>query len=1032
MRNCLWKMWLVAGVLLVSLVVMDSLAVGADDFKLPDTVRFDRDIKPIFSNTCFVCHGPDEKARKAKLRLDVRDVAIASRKDVRAIVPGKPSESEAYYLISEAAADEQMPPADFNKQLTPRQIALVKKWIEQGAAYGKHWAFVPPKRPVAPKVQLSSRVHNPIDSFAFAKLEREKLTPSAVADKYTLIRRVTLDLTGLLPTPAEVDAFVIDTSEKAYEKVVDRLLASPRYGEHMARHWLDVGRYADTNGYQYDRQRNQWVWRDWVIHAFNTNKPFDQFTIEQLAGDLVPNATDQTRLATGFNRNHPITIEGGVIEEEYRTEYVIDRVVTNTTAWMGLTFICARCHDHKYDPISQDDFYSFMAFFNQMPERGINAFSPKLRVASPLATGATKGLDAKIAAVQKTINAEMARVGVRAAAQWEARVRSELVNQWKVITPKSVKSTGGATMTKLPDHSIFATGKKPANDVYEIEFVVGTKPLRSVRLEALTHASHANKSTGRGSNGNFVLTEFEVAVAPANAKVKAYKNVKIIRAEADYQQKGYPIALAIDGKRGRAGWAVDGNTKIENRTAVFTTGSAIVPGSRVRIRMIHEFGGMHHIGRFRLAATSGDHAAVPLAVQSLMAVEVKKRTAAQKTQLKSYLTGRFGSPALAKALATVSQLQLERTAATSSVPDTMVLTEKPGMRKTFVLDRGEYDKPLKHREVQARVPLAIGSLPNGAPANRLALAKWLVAKDQPLTARVTVNRYWQRLFGTGLVKTTEDFGSQGDYPSHPQLLDWLAVDFMESGWDVKALMKTMVTSATYRQSSRITPTMFLRDPENRMLARGPRLRMDAEVIRDSALALSGKLGERIGGASVFPYHPKGLWLEINNRPGYSSTYKQDTGLKLYRRSMYTFWKRTVPPPTMATFDAPEREFCVVRRSRTNTPLQAFVMMHDPQFVEAARNMAERMMKEGGDSVEKRLAYGFKLVLSRPESVRETTLVRDMFNQRLAQYSKDADAAKKLLSVGESARDQTLNLAEHAAYMQVARLLLNLSEFLTKG
>ncbi len=1003
---------------------------AADGYDLPEKVRFNRDIRPIFSHTCFVCHGPDKNKRKARLRLDVREDALADRKGTSPIVPGDPDSSEAYQLIIEPDPDDRMPPAEFNKQLTPRQIALVKKWIQQGAVYEKHWSFIPPKRPAAPEVKHADRVRNPIDTFVFVRLEREGLSPSAEADRRTLIRRVTLDLTGLLPTSAEVDAFVKDKSEEAYEMVVDKLLASPRYGEHMTRYWLDAARYADTSGYQYDRERRQWVWRDWVIHALNTNKPFDRFTIEQIAGDLLPDATDQTRLATGFHRNHPITIEGGVIDEEYRTEYVIDRVVTTSTVWLAQTFLCARCHDHKYDPISQDDFYSFYSFFNNVPERGLNGFDPKRKIASPLTDGRATELDRRIAETQKSFDAAAKNANVTPA-RFEAKLRAEFERQWQSLAFTQMLSTGGATLKQLPDRRVLATGSKPASDTYEVTFTVNARELRAIRLEALTHRSHANKSTGRGSNGNFVLSEFEVWAAAASGD--AFTRMKIGRAEADYAQKNYPISAAIDGTGGRTGWAVDGNTKHENRTAIFTLTESIGVGSTVRVRMVHEYGGSHQIGHFRLSKSADGRTPTPLSVMNTVMTPPNKRNAKQKAALQNYLIGRYGGPELARLSGELSRLRADRERTTDKVPETMVLTEMPKPRQAYVLERGEYDKPIKERPVTAGVPVALGVLRGEAPKNRLGLAQWLVARDQPLTARVTVNRYWQQLFGVGLVKSSEDFGAQGDWPSHPELLDWLAVEFMDNGWDIKAILKTIVMSSTYRQSSHVTRAMQGRDPENRLLARGPRLRLDGEVIRDAALGVAGLLDEKIGGPSVYPYHPKGLWLETNNRKGYSRPYPHPMHREqLYRRSMYTFWKRTVPPPSLSTFDAPEREYCVVRRSRTNTPLQAFVMLHDPQFVEAARHLGERMIKDGGNSIEKRIAHGFMLVTSRDPHGGEMALLSTAFDQRLAQYKQDAAAAKKLLSVGESARDESLDLAEHAAYTQVARLLLNLSEFVTKG
>jgi len=752
--------------------------------------------------------------------------------------------------------------------------------------------------------------------------------------------------------------------------------------------------------------------------------PFDQFTIQQMAGDLLPDATDQTRLATGFHRNHPITIEGGVIDEEYRTEYVMDRVVTTSTAWMGMTFLCARCHDHKYDPISQKDFYSFYAFFNNVPERGLNGFAPKAKIASPLLNSQREAAEQRIAEAERKLQGLLAEDDPFAA--WEKNLHGT-EHTWSPIEPARAVSTGGATLTPLEDGSLRVGGKNPAVDTYELTFTAGA-PLQAIRLEALTDEELVNQSVGRGSNGNFVLAEFEVA---AGDSAEALRPATVASAAADYQQSGYPAAAAIDGKHGRSGWAVDGNTRIAASTIVFTLAEAIPAGATVRLRMVHTWGGSHTIGRFRLSATAESPLTPEIA--TIIETEPDKRTEAEIKNLRQFLVQRFGNPKEKAAYAELSAAKAELSGLSANFPETMILAEMGKPRQAYVLDRGEYDKPRKDEPVTPAVPAAMGQLPEGAPANRLGLAQWLVARDNPLTARVTVNRYWGQLFGTGLVETVEDFGAQGEYPSHPDLLDWLAVEFVESGWDRKHLLKQIVMSNTYRQSSVVSPAAHASDPKNRLVARGPRFRLDAEVIRDTALQVSGLLDKQIGGRSVFPYHPQGLWLEINNRPGYSRAYPHQTAADhLYRRSMYTYWKRTVPPPSMATFDAPEREFCVVRRSRTNTPLQAFVMLHDPQFVEAARHLAARMIRTGGDTPDARLAYGFEVCTGRQPREAELALLQQTYQDRLAQYGSDPEAAEKLLSIGETPRDNSLNLAEHAAMTSAARLLLNLSEFLTKG
>ncbi len=993
------------------------VAIGAAD----EPVRFNRDIRPILSEKCLSCHGPDEKQRKAKLRLDVEASAVE-----HAIVAGKPDQSELISRITSEDDETRMPPRDSGKELNAEEIALMRRWIAEGAKYEGHWSFIPPEKSGLPSVSDPAWPRSPIDRFVLARLDAEKLRPSREADRYVWIRRVSLDLTGLPPTIQDVNAFVRDTSENAFEKVVDRLLKSERFGEHMSRHWLDAARYADTNGYQYDLEREQWVWRDWVIHALNSNMPFDQFTVEQLAGDLLPGATDQQRLATAFHRNHPITIEGGVVDEEYRTEYVVDRVVTTSTVWLGLTMTCCRCHDHKYDPISQPEFYSFFSFFNNVPERGLNGFDPKLKVDSPLQTAQSKKMRDELATAESTFRKLWDKNGEQLSKR-EQELTETVANQWAVVVPQERKSLGGATLTVQPDQSILATGKNPVTETYEL-ILKCDSPVHAIRLEALTDPSFVSNSTGRGFNGNFVLSEFQIAVAGADST--DFTNVKIAKAEADYSQNNYGIAKTIDGTIDQSGWAVDGNTKFENRTAVFTPEKPISPETvkKLRVQMHHRYGGSHHIGRFRISLASQPVQVVPADIAAMLKFDAARRTVEQSLRLNEYLASRFGDSDLQAAIASVLSLRA-RLAASSNVPATMVMAEMPTPRKTRVLFRGEYDKP--RDEVEPGTPAALPAMPDGFPRNRIGLARWMTMPGHPLTARVAVNRFWQLLFGVGIVKSAEDFGSQGEWPSHPELLDWLAVDFVESGWNTKGLLKQIVLSATYRQTSRITPEFLERDPENRLLARGPRLRLDAETIRDSALSASGLLSSQIGGPSAFPYHPSGLWQEINNRPGYSRTYKQDSGDALYRRSVYTFWKRTVPPPSMAAFDAPEREFCIVRRSRTNTPLQAFVMLHDPQFVEAARRLGRRMLTEGGSTNQKRIEYGFRLCCARPPTDRELTVLTGLLDNRLKQYRDDASAAAQIVGVGDSPRDVDLDPAELAAWTTIGRVMFNLSEFVTK-
>ncbi len=992
-------------------------------------VSFSRDIRSILSNSCYQCHGPDSKQRKAGLRLDEeRDSRVELKSGARAVVPGNLEESELVHRITTNDEDDRMPPLDFKKQLSKMQIDLLRQWIREGGDYEKHWSYIPPKAASLPRVKQTSWPHNAIDHFVLKRLEAEGLKPSPKVDRATLLLRVTFDLTGLRPSLAELNAFLADDSPDAYQKVVDHLLASPRYGEHLGRYWLDAARYADTNGYQYDTHRDMWPWRDWVINAYNRNLPFDQFTIEQLAGDLLPNATLDQKIATGFNRNHPITIEGGVIDEEYRTEYVIDRVTTTAQVWMGLSFICARCHEHKYDPIPQKEFYQFFAFFNQVPEKGNSGFSPKIKVPSP----GLAHVQTELAAAQKKLDAQETFI-TAAQTEWEKNLKiNPSTSVWSVIKPTKVTGGEGTTFTPLPDMSTLAGGKSPINEIYDILLHTEETGITAIRLECLKHESMPHGGAGRAYNSNFVLSEFELEISNPDTEQKP-ERIKFRQAVADYSQNNFNIAASIDGNKD-TGWAVDGPTKKENRVAMYLAEKPFGhgPGADMRIRMHFNYPNIvHAIGRFRFAISTDPMPKLKLGegIPEVAALPTAKRTSQQKKRLRQHFLSTDAPPQIKEPYMHLQKLQAEIKRLQTQSISTMVMQDMPNPRKTHLLFRGKYDE--KREEVTAGTPAFLPSMPNDAPMNRLGLARWLVSKRHPLTARVAVNREWQRLFGIGIVKTTEEFGAQGDWPSHPKLLDWLAVHFMNSGWDTKALLKLIVTSATYRQSSSTTPELLVRDQANLLLARGPRHRLDAEIVRDNALAVSGLLVEKIGGPSVFPYHPKGLWLELNNRPNYSRTYKQDKGEKLYRRSVYTYWKRTVPPPSMATFDAPEREFCLVRRSRTNTPLQAFVMLHDPQFVEAARHLAERMMS-ASDNPDSCIEHGFRLATSRLPNNKEKVVLHRLFRERLLFYRKDTKAAKAVLSVGESIRKVNLSEPEQAAWTTVARALLNLSETISKN
>lgn len=996
-------------------------------------LRFNRDIRPILADRCFKCHGPDSQTREAGLRLDQLEAATSELDSgERAIVPGNVGESELVRRIRSTDPDLQMPPPDSGKQLSAGERDRLETWIRQGARYEPHWAFVPPRRPEPPPVSVPTWPVNPIDRFVLARIEAAGLNPSPEATREKLIRRVAFDLTGLPPSPEEVSEFLRDTTPEAYGRMVDRYLASPSYGEHLARTWLDLARYADSNGYQYDTERQQWVWRDWVIAAFNRNMPFDQFTIEQLAGDLLPNATPQQRLATGFNRNHGVTIEGGVIDEEYRTEYVIDRVVTTGSTWLGLTLLCARCHDHKFDPISQREFYQFMAFFNQVPERGLNGFEPQERIPSPLASERLQQYERQLEQLRTEL--ETARRESEAEfIAWAERILARPAPAWELLRPTQLHSSGGTTLTLLEDQSFLASGANPQQDVYEMTARTEATGLTAVRLEALTDPSLPGGGPGRHANSNFVLSEFELtAISLRDPAVS--RPVKFIRAEADYSQVNYEVAKAIDGTvAGNSGWAVDGPTRKEPATALFIAAEpfGFDGGTQLQFRLRHEASfATHGIGRPRLAVTTQPASEVslgglPQPIRALLDRPWRELSTDEQSQLRRYYLEEH-SPRGKALFAEIARVEQERQ---NAFPPTMIMRELDQPRQTFVLNRGQYDQPTT--AVSAGVPKILGSLAADQKSDRLALARWLVSPEHPLTARVAVNRIWQRLFGVGLVKTSEDFGLQGELPSHPELLDWLATEYIRSGWDTKALYRLILASSTYRQSSDVGREAYLRDPDNRLIARGPRFRLEAEEVRDAALAVSGLLVRQVGGPSVYPYQPPGLWTELNNRPGYSTEYPEGKGEQLYRRSVYSFWKRTVPLPMLKILDAPDREVCTLQRSRTNTPLQALLLWNAPQFVEAAKHLAQQMLAAAAAGQGDPAAHGFELVTGRKATADELALLREHFAAEHLRFSADEAAARELLGVGASPPPQSLPLAESAAWTSVARLLLNLDEFITK-
>ncbi|MBI3821389.1 MAG: DUF1553 domain-containing protein [Planctomycetes bacterium] len=1003
-------------------------------------IDYSRDIRPILSENCFVCHGPDESQRKAKLRLDTRDGALAKlRGGGHAIVPGKTGDSALVQRILAADPTERMPSLKTNKKLTPKQIDLLKRWIDEGAPYAQHWAFVTPKRLDVPDVKRQGWARNAVDLFILARLEKEGLQPSPEADRTTLIRRLALDLTGLPPTLAEIDAFLNDKGADAYERVVDRYLASPHYGERMAVDWLDAARFADTHGYHIDAGRDMSRWREWVIDSFNNDLPFDQFTIEQLAGDLLPNATTEQRIASGFNRNHMINFEGGAIPEEYLNNYIVDRVNTTATVWLGLTMICSQCHDHKYDPIAQREFYQMYAYFNNVPENGLDGSrgnaAPMIKAPSKRQLEAIAKLDADIKDREKSLLAPSPKTDSFQTAWEKTALDTQIV--WKTLEPTEVKSAGGAKLTRQPDGSILASGANPATETYTLQAKVDLASITAIRLEALPDASFKASGPGRSENGNFVLT---------NVKAHADKTPLVLKkATASFEQKDFPVAHAIDGDP-KTGWAIYPNVgkPIE---AVFSFAPIAKPASlTIRFEFQSQFS-QHQFGRFRVSITDAANphgkSSIPANIAAILKTSADQRTDQQKSELRQYYRTEVATDA-AEIRAEILRLRKTKSDLEAAGASTMVMQELPKPRDTFMLIRGEYNK--KGAKVSAGVPAFLPPLPKDAPNNRLGFARWLADPSHPLMSRVIVNRYWQMFFGTGLVKTVEDFGAQGELPSHPELLDWLAVEFMQpsaaplgsgakKNWSVRDFVRMIVTSSTYRQSSVVTKEHLNKDPENRLLARAPRYRLQAEFIRDQALSLGGLLNRDIGGASVSSYQPKGLWQELASRQDSKNWsaqfFVQSQGKDLYRRTMYTFWKRTSPPPQLVTFDAPDREVCTVRRSRTNTPLQALVLMNDPTYVEASRKFAERIMQNEKDPG-LRLALAWRLATARAPSDRESAILLRVLDKQLATYRQNPKLADELLRVGESPRDESLSAPELAAYTIVASMILNLDEVVTKN
>ncbi|MGL4554887.1 MAG: DUF1553 domain-containing protein [Gemmataceae bacterium] len=951
-------------------------------------VEFNRDVRPILADACFTCHGPDPAQRKAGLRLDTADGVKA------AFATG-----EAWRRVHDAK--KPMPPRAATRQLNAAEKATLKGWIDAGATWQPHWAFLAPVKTAPPAAR--GRALTPIDRFVLARLERDGRTMSDDAPRPTWLRRVTLDLTGVPATVEEQLAFEADARPDAHERAADRLLASPRFGERFAIRWLEAARYADTSGYQSDGERVMWRWRDWVIEAFNGNMPFDRFTVEQLAGDLLPSATLEQRIATGFNRNHRGNAEGGIVPEEYAAEYVADRVETSAAVWLGLTVGCARCHDHKYDPVTQREFYRVFAFFNNVPERGK---AVKFGNSPPVLMSPTPAQAARLKVLQREFyDAFMDRVKLgptETVLDWQRKPGP--ADKPQPPLPGQIALPGTAPGSEHPD-----AGRFTYTDRFSVSaFVTPSAPDGLIVQKAEDEDEGAGWSVRlrRGRvQVNLVKRWLDDSIrVEAEAAVPMRKETHVT-VTYDGSRWASGLRVYLDGKRAKLRVLVDELNQPFDVKAPLRIG----PGPVRDVRLFDR----------DVAPLDAAELASVEAIADLRKTELDKLPAGPASRLYRYFLGHHGGEALRQAHRREDEAFRRWQHFRDGLPTTMVMEEMPTPRPTFVLKRGQYDQP--GERVTPGTPAALSPWPDGAPVNRLGLARWVVEGRNPLTARVAVNRFWQALFGTGLVKTSEDFGVQGEPPSHPELLDWLAVEFRASGWDVKRLLRLIVTSRVYRQSSKVTPS----DPDNRLLARFPRLRLPAEMIRDQALFAAGLMTEELGGPSVKPYQPDGLWRDLAD-----AEYVRDTGPALYRRGLYVYWKRTVAPPGALTFDAPGREACSVRETRTNTPLQALNLLNDVTYVEAARVLAERAVREKADDAE-RIAWMFRRVLGRAPRDHEARLLAESYRRHRAHYAADPDAAAKLASAGDWPPDAARPVALRAAFTAVAGTLLNLDEAINK-
>lgn len=1014
-------------------------------------VDFKRDIEPILASSCYQCHN----ARRAQgqLRLDAKKPALDGGISGVAIVPGKSRES---LLVKRLLGAEGLPRMPMGRPpLTDAQIALISAWIDEGAVWPdttengstenvkKHWAYVSPNRPALPKVSNASWVRNPIDSFVLARLDKEGLAPSPEASPEKLLRRAYLDIIGLPPTPADLKSYLADARSDRYERLVDRLLESAHYGERMARGWLDLARYADSNGYEKDNLRVMWKYRDWVINAFNKNLPFDQFVIEQIAGDMLPNATEDQRIATGFHRNTMLNQEGGIDPEEARFETIVDRVNTTSTVFLGSTIGCAQCHNHKYDPFTQKDYYRLYAFFEgaeykigYQTEMDVNSRfikEPEILIATPEQEKQRSALESQIDALSDSLKTKTPQLE-SAMQAWESRQR-EAHKLWRVLDPFNLKTDAGTVLTRETDLSVMATGPNPEIETYIVTTRLEPGLISAVRIEALPDSRLPQGGPGRDLYGNFLLTGIDVETAPSS-QPDGFERIAIADIKVDDSAYTFEAKRFLEAKKTNAavdtprGWYVnatrDPNQRLPRQAVIlFAKPLKIAAAGQLRLKLTFAGGSLGQgIGRFRVSASSDEDPFFIVSIPARIRPVIETPVDARKPKEADDVWTQFrGSTPLLKAQRD-KLAALKKQLAALGLPTAQVMRERDSSEplSTFLRERGGFLN--KGEKVTAGVPASLHSMTGGQPANRLGLAYWLVDTRDPLLARVTMNRLWEQVFGRGIVETSEDFGSQSSPPSHPELLDWLATEFMAQKWNVKSMMKTILTSATYRQSSKVAPEIYEKDPYNRLLSRGPRFRMEAEMIRDVSLSAAGVLSEKIGGKSVFPLQPEGIW----RNPYSGAKWETSPGEDRYRRSIYTFIRRTSPYPSFMTFDGTSREQCTVRRVRTNTPLQALAELNDEASFELARAVAARIIKEGGADVRSRVNFGWLLCASRAPSPDESSRLVNFYSAQRARFAKDVQAARNI--AGSTGADRS-SLADRAAWTMTANVLLNLDETLTK-